>query len=418
MLARDLQFSQEPSSPSFPDFPRKTLFEKCSRFYRFHKTLMSSLEIQNPYMRVVDPPSSPTVLNNGKTLIMLGSNNYLGLSNHPEVKRAAKWAIDVYGTGSCSSRPLAGTTSLHVQLEEELAEFKGTEEAVLFSTGYMTMMGTVSAMVDDQDIVLSDQLNHASIIDGIRLSKAHLKIYKHNDMVSLEENLASCDPEANKLIVTDGVFSMKGDIANIPEIKRLAAKYGAMVMVDDAHGTGVLGENGRGVLEHFHMEGKIDVVCCTFSKVFSSVGGAVGARKEIVDFLRFNSRPFLFTASLPPSVIMTVLASLRILQSSPEILKKLRQNVQFMRESLERLNFQVEPTVTPIIPLLVGDDEKAMRMAGELEEEGVFVNPIIPPAVSAESSLIRISVMSTFSQSELEFALKKFKLVGRRLGLI
>lgn len=418
MSVRDMPISQEQPTSLEKDFPKKTLLEKCYRFHQYHKTLMSLLEIQNPYLRVVDPPSTPTVLNKGKTLIMLGSNNYLGLSTHPEVKRAAKWAIDAYGTGSCSSRPLAGTSSLHVQLEEELAEYKGAEAAVLFSTGYMTMMGAISALADEKDIILSDQLNHASIIDGIRLSKAQIRIYRHNDMLSLEENLASCDSEVNKLIVTDGVFSMKGDIANIPQIKKLADKYGALVMVDDAHGTGVLGENGRGVLEHFHMEGEVDLICCTFSKVFSTVGGAVGARRETVDFLRFNARPFIFTASLPPSVVATVLASLRIIKNSPELLTKLRKNVHFMRGSLEELHFQLEPTETPIIPLLIGDEEKTLRMAMELEEEGVFVNPIIPPAVSAESSLIRISVMSSFSQSEMEFALEKFRLVGKRIGLI
>ncbi|MFQ6108244.1 MAG: aminotransferase class I/II-fold pyridoxal phosphate-dependent enzyme [Candidatus Aminicenantales bacterium] len=418
MLIRNLESSEKWPSLSSKNSQRKNLLEKCDRFHRYHETLMSSLRIQNPFMRVVDPPSSPTVIHKGRTLIMLGSNNYLGLSTHPEVKRAARRAIEVYGTGSCSSRLLAGTTSLHIQLEKELAEFKRTEEALLFSTGYMTMMGTVSGLVDENDVIFSDQLNHASIIDGIRLSKAHVMIYRHNDMGSLEEGLASVPPEVNKLIVTDGVFSMKGDIANIPEIKRLADEYGGVVMVDDAHGTGVLGENGRGVLEHFHMEGQIDLVCCTFSKVFGSVGGAVGARKEIVDFLRFNARPYLFTASLPPSVVMTVLASLQILKDSPDLINQLRRNVRFLRKNLSRLHFRLEPTETPIIPVLIGDDKKTLRMAVELDKEGVFVNPVVPPAVSAESSLIRISVMATLTQEELEIAIEKFRSVGRRLGLI
>ena len=400
------------------NLPAKALLAKCSRFYNYRKAYMSALKIQNPYMRVLDPPAEPVALHKGKSLIMLGSNNYLGLATHPEVKKATKRAIDAYGTGSCSSRVLAGTTSLHVQLEKELAEFKKTEEALLFSTGYMTMMGTISALADEKDIIISDQLNHASIIDGIRLSKAQVKIYKHNDMSSLEENLASCDPDANKLIVTDGVFSMKGDIANIPGIKKLADAYGAMVMVDDAHGTGVLGENGRGVLEYFHMENEVDIVCCTFSKVFGSVGGAVGAKKEIIDFLRFNSRPNLFTASLPPSVVMTVLASLHLLRSSPDLRRKLWRNVRFFRENLKKSGFKVESTETPIIPVLIGDDGKALRMATELEEEGVFVNPILPPAVSAEFSLIRVSIMASLSEDELEFALDKFNSVGKRLSLI
>lgn len=397
---------------------KEPFFEKLSRFHDLYRAYMTNLGKHNPYTRVVDPPSTPIVQKNGKTLIMLGSNNYLGLSTHPVVKKAAKKAIEIFGTGACSSRPLAGTTSLHIQLEKELSDFKGTEATILFSTGYMTMMGTISALTGEEDIILSDQLNHASIIDGIRLSRAQVRIYEHNDMTSLEENLAVCNPEANKLIVTDGVFSMQGDIANLPEIKKLADKYNTFVMVDDAHGTGVLGENGRGILEHYHMENQIDIAGCTFSKVFGTVGGAVGAKKEIIDFLRFNSRPFIFTASLPPSVIATVLASLRLLRSSKNLLHLLRENVKFLRKSLADLNFKLAPTQTPIIPLLIGDDVKTMRMGAELEEEGVFVNPIIPPAVSAEASLIRISVMASLSQEELEVAVDKFKLVGKRMGLI
>ena len=399
--------------------PRKeTFFEKCAKYQAFVQSYLSALNVQNPYLRVLDPTAATTVLRNGKTMIMLGSNNYLGLSNHPEVKRAVKRAIDIYGTGSCSSRPLAGTTSLHVELEEELAEFKGTEASLLFSTGYMTMMGTIYALAGEDDVIFSDQLNHASIIDGVKLAKAQIQVYKHNDMTSLEEKLAASDPEANKLIVTDGVFSMKGDVANLPEIKRLADKYGALIMVDDAHGTGVMGETGRGLAEHFHLEGQIDLVGCTFSKVFGTVGGAVGARKEVVDFLRFNSRPFIFTASLPPSVVMTVLASLRVIRKSPQLLQQLRRNAKFLRENLINLNFRIEPTETAIIPILVGDDEKVFRMAWGLEEEGVFINPIVPPAVSAESSLIRATAMATHSLEELEFAIDKFKLVGKRVGLI
>jgi len=394
------------------------LLEKCLQYEDYYKSTMERLGVENPYMRVLDPPASPSVYKDGKKLIMLGSNNYLGLSTLPEVKEEVKKAIDKYGTGSCSSRIFAGTTSLHIQLEKELSEFKGEEATLLFPTGYMTMLGTIYALVGESDIVLSDQLNHASIIDGVRLSRAQVKIYEHNDMSSLEENLLSCEPGVNKLIVTDGVFSMKGAIANLPGIKRLADKYGAVMMVDDAHGTGVLGENGRGTLEHFHMEDQIDLVCYTFSKVFSSVGGAISTKKEIVNFIRFNSRPFLFTASPPPSVIMTVLASLRVLRKSPQLLRQLRENTKFLKENLKSFGFRMEPTETPIIPLLVGDEDKTLRMSIELEKEGVFVNPVIPPGVSAESSLIRISAMASLSQSDLEFALDKFKIVGKRVGLI
>jgi len=399
--------------------PHKSPFcEKLTRFQEFYDGFLSRVEYRNPYMRIIDPTATPSVVKNGKKMIMLGSNNYLGLSNHPLVKEEAKKAIDVYGTGACSSRICAGSTSLHYKLENELAEYKGTESALLFPTGYMTMMGTISGLLDENDIVLSDQLNHASIIDGIRLSKAQTRIYEHNDMKSLEESLKTCPSDVNKLIVTDGIFSIKGDIANLPEIKSLAEKYGAFVMVDDAHGSGIMGEKGKGTLEHFHMEGQIDLVCCTFSKVFGALGGFVGAKKEIINFLRFNSRPFLFTASPPPSVMSTVLACLRVMKNHPELLQKLRKNVKYLRENLKNLKFRLFPTETPIIPIIIGEEEKTFRMSIELEEEGVYVNPIIPPGVSAESSLIRVSVMATLSQKDLDTALDKFKLVGKRLRII
>ncbi len=391
---------------------------KCARFRDFADNFLAHLKDRNPYMRVIDPTASPVVSKNGKSLIMLGSNNYLGLSTHPVVKNEVKKIIDRYGTGCCSSRIFAGTTSLHLQLEEELADFKGKEAALLFSTGYMTMMGTITALMGENDVVFSDQLNHASIIDGIRLARTQCRVYKHNDMSSLEEQLKVASSGADKLIVTDGVFSMKGSIADLPGITRLARKYNAAVMVDDAHGTGVLGKNGGGTAEHFNLEDKIDLSCCTFSKVFSSVGGAVCASRELIEFIRFNSRPYLFTASLPPAVVMAVLASLRVLRRTPELRIQLWDNVRFLRENLRILGFNVEHTQTPIIPLLIGDDRKAFQMSVELEEEGVYVNPVIPPGVSAESSLIRISAMSSLIKDDLTCALDKFELVGKRLGLI
>lgn len=391
---------------------------KCAQFQDFADNFLAHLKDRNPYMRVIDPTASPIVSKNGKSLVMLGSNNYLGLSTHPIVKNEVKKIIDRYGTGCCSSRIFAGTTSLHLQLEEELADFKGTEAALLFSTGYMTMMGTITALMGEKDVVFSDQLNHASIIDGIRLARTQCRVYDHNDMSSLEEQLKASPSGVDKLIVTDGVFSMKGSVADLPGIKRLAQKYNAAVMVDDAHGTGVMGKNGKGTAEHFDMEDRIDLSCCTFSKVFSSVGGAVCASRELIEFIRFNSRPYLFTASLPPAVVMAVLASLRVLRSTPELRAQLWDNVRFLRENLRILGFNVEPTQTPIIPLLIGDDQKAFQMSVELEEEGVYVNPVIPPGVSAESSLIRISAMASLTRADLDCALDKFQLVGKRLGLI
>ena len=370
------------------------------------------------YLRQFDPATTPVVTMNGKRMIMLGSNNYLGLANHPKVIEATVKAVREYGTGSCSSRVLTGTTGLHNKLEKKLSEFKGTEDAVVFSTGFMTMMGTVAALTRKGDVVLSDAANHASIIEGCRLSNAEIRTYRHNDMESLEEELSGCEPSAGKLIVTDGVFSMKGTVADLPEIKRLADEYNAAVMVDDAHGTGVLGEKGHGTLEYFDMEGEIDIVCGTFSKTLGTIGGFTGAKKEIVTFLKLTSRPFVFTASPPPSLAATVLACLEVMEEEPELIRRLHRNSNFMKRGLKDMGFSIEETVTPIIPLLIGDDRKTFMMAGGLEDEGVIVNPVVPPAVPIKGSLIRVSMMATFSLREIDEALDKFRIVGRRLGII
>jgi 8-amino-7-oxononanoate synthase len=392
------------------------LFDKC---FEFSKKVddMKSLN-QFFYLREFDPTAKPIVKTKGKDMIMLGSNNYLGLTYHPKVVEATIRAIKEFGTGACSSRVLAGTCSLHNKLERKLAEFKGTEDAMVFSTGFMTMMGTISAITEQGDIVISDELNHASIVEGCRLSRAEKRVYKHNNMTSLEEELAKCAASANKLIVTDGVFSMKGAVANLPEIKRLAKKYNAKIMVDDAHGTGVLGLKGRGTPEHFDMEGQIDLICGTFSKTLSTMGGFVASKAEVVRFLKLNSRPFIFTASPPPAIAATVLACLEVIEEEPELLQKLRNNTDFMKKGLNDLRFNFEKTVTPIIPILIGNEETTFKMAGQLEDEGVIVNPVVPPAVPKESSLIRVSIMASLTSNHLEKALDKFKVVGKKLNII
>ena len=392
------------------------LFDKCYTFYKKVEFIKS--QNQFFYLREMDPTAAPVVTMTGKKMIMLGSNNYLGLATHPKVIEATKSATDEYGTGACSSRILTGTSSLHTRLEKELAEFKGTEDAVVFSTGFMTMMGTVASITGDGDLVLSDELNHASIIEGCRLSKAQLEIYRHNDMQSLEEKLSKSPSGSDKLIITDGVFSMKGTVANLPEIKKLAEKYDAKVMVDDAHGTGVLGAKGRGTLEHFDLEGKIDLVCGTFSKTLGAIGGFAGSKAEVVTFLKLNSRSFIFSASPPPSVMATVLACLEVMKEEPELLEKLHSNTHFVKNSLKEMGFRLEDTITPIIPILIGDDQKTFQMTGMLEKEGVIVNPIIPPAVPKELSLIRVSIMASLSKDELKQALDKLKIVGENLRII
>ena len=393
-----------------------SLFDKCAEVTR----RLEYVKARNQYFycREFEPTAAPFVNMDGKRLMMLGANNYLGLANHPKVVAAARAALEKYGTGSCSSRILTGTSPLHVELERRLARFKGAEDALLFSAGFLAMMGTVSAMTGRGDVVLSDALNHASIIDGCRLSRADVRIYRHNDMASLEEELVQARDAANRLIVTDAVFSMKGTVANLPEIRRLADKYDAAVMIDDAHGAGTLGARGRGTAEHFGLDGKIELVCGTFSKTIASYGGFCCARKDAVAYMRFSSRPSVFTASPPPVVAATVIACLDVMEEEPQLLEQVRRNAQFLRYGLKQAGFRLEDTITPIIPILVGDDERTFKMAGGLQDEGIVVNPVVPPAVPKEGSLIRISLMATFTLDQLDQALVKFKKVGRAVGII
>jgi 8-amino-7-oxononanoate synthase len=393
-----------------------TVQERCKDF----SAQIDSLKANNRffYLREFDPAAEPHVMRNGRKAIMLGSNNYLGLTSHPKVVKATVDAIKKYGTGACSSRLLTGTTSLHTRLEQALARFKGTEDAVVFSTGFMTMSGTIAALTAEGDAVFSDEFNHAGIIDGCRLSRASTEKYRHNDMAHLEELLAGCKTDGTKLIVTDGVFSMRGTVANLPAIRRLADAYGAAVMVDDAHGTGVMGAKGRGTPEHFGLEGKIEIVCGTFSKSLATIGGFTGSSREIVNYLKLNARPFIFTASPPPSIMATVLACLEVLEEEPALLQRLHANARFLKERLRETGFRLEETITPIIPVLIGEDDRTFMMAGMLEEEGVIVNPVVAPAVPKGKSLIRISVMATLTTRDLESAAVKLEKVGKKLGIV
>jgi len=392
------------------------LFDKCYVF----KQRVDYIKSHNQffYLREIDPAASPVVIRNGKKMIMLGSNNYLNLTEHPKVKEAAIKAIEKYGTGSCGSRILTGTTSIHTKLEKKLAEFKKTEDSITFSAGFLALMATIAGITDKGDVIFSDELNHASIIEGCRLSKAEVKVYNHNDMISLEEQFTQCNPDANKLIITDGVFSMKGDVANLPEIKNLADKYHAEIMVDDAHGTGVLGATGRGTLEHFNMEGKIALISGTFSKSFAAIGGFTGAKADIIEFLKLSSRPFIFTASPPPSVAATILACIEVIEENPQIVKQLHTNSNFLKNGLKEMGYALDDTITPIIPIIINNDEKAFMMTGLMEEEGVFVNPVIWPAVPKDQSIIRVSLSAGHTEDELGIALEKFKVVGKKLGII
>jgi 8-amino-7-oxononanoate synthase len=392
------------------------LFDKC----RLFDQMIQFARSQNRffYLREVNPAASPVVERNGKKMIMLGSNNYLGLTEHPKVKEAAINAIRELGTGCAGSRVLTGTTHVHTELEELLARFKGCEAATTFSAGFMTMLGTIAGVTAKGDFLLSDELNHASIIDGCRLSPATVKVFRHSDMAHLEELLATLPPEAAKLVVTDGVFSMKGDICKLPEIVGLARKYRARVMVDDAHATGVLGKTGKGTAEHFDLEGQVDIVSGTFSKSFGALGGFTCTTRAVVTYLQLNARPFIFAAALPPSVVATVKAALEVLIENPGLVAQLRENARFLQQGLKEMGYRVEFYDTPIIPVDIPDDDKAFRLAGELEAEGIFANPVIPPAVPTGESIIRISLMATHTREHLSQALEKFKIAGKRVGVI
>ena len=390
------------------------IFDKCFRFDKA-KTLIS--HGLYPYFRVIESAQDPEIIMNGRKMIMVGSNNYLGLTSHPKVKEAAIEAIKKYGTGCAGSRFLNGTLDIHVKLEEKLAGFIRKEAALIFSTGFQVNLGVISALVGKDDIVIIDKMDHASIIDGCRLSFGEVKKFKHNDMADLERLLTEYE-DKDKLIVVDGVFSMEGDIANLPEIVALAKKYGARVMVDDAHGIGVLGKTGRGTAEHFGLEDEVDLIMGTYSKSLASIGGFISGSADIIHYIKHLARPLIFSASPPPASVASVSAAVEIIENEPERREMLWKNTRKMFKGLKDLGFEVGPSQTPIIPIVVGEDEKAFIMAMMLQEEGVFANVAVSPAVPNGRALIRTSYMATHTDEHLDIVLKAFEKVGRKLGII
>lgn len=370
------------------------------------------------YSRSIEPAATPVTLRNGRELVNLGSNNYLGLTDDPKVKAAAIAAIERYGTGAAGSRLLTGTTPLHLEMERRLARFKQAESVVSFSTGFMALSATVATLAGESDVIFSDELNHASIIDGCRHSRARTVVYRHNDIADLEAKLKAAPADSGRLIVTDGVFSMEGDICDLPALHRLAREYNCRLMIDDAHATGVLGATGRGTAEHFGLEGKIDIVSGTLSKSLAAVGGFTAAPQAVTDFLRYNARMSIFSASLPPSVPATVIAALDVLAAEPERVARLHANARFIAGRLAADGFKTAYRGTPILPIFIGDDDKTYQLAGRLEQEGVFANPVVYPAVPRGSSIIRISLMATHTEEQLGHAADKFRLVGRELGIV
>jgi len=351
-------------------------------------------------------------------MIMIGSNNYLGLTQDPRVKKAAIDAIEKYGSGCTGSRFINGTLDLHVQLEEKIAQFMNREAALVFSTGMQTNLGTVSSLVGKDDIIFGDRDNHASIVDGCRLSYSKLVKFRHNDMADLERLLKRYDESKGKLIVADGVFSMGGDIVDLPRLVTLAEKYNAKLMIDDAHSTGVLGENGRGTGEHFGLEDKVDIVMTTFSKSFASIGGFIAGDDDVLHYIKHMARALMFSASPPPSAVATVIACLDIIMNEPERREKLWANVKKMKAGYEALGYNTGDSATPIIPIIIGDAEKMFMLWKLLFEGGIFTNPVVSPAVPPGMELLRTSYMATHTDKELDVVLDKFEKYGKQIGVI
>ena len=390
------------------------IFEKCIKFTRAKELMSHGIY---PYFRVIESAQDPEVIMNGRRMIMIGSNNYLGLTNHPKVKEAAIEAVKKYGSGCAGSRFLNGTLDIHVDLENKLARFMRKEAALVFSTGFQVNLGVISALIGKDDVVIIDKMDHASIIDGCRLSYGEVKKFKHNDMADLKRVLEN-NEDRGKLIVVDGVFSMEGDIANLPAIVELAKKYGARVMVDDAHGIGVLGKTGRGTAEHFGLEKEVDLLMGTYSKSLASIGGFVAGSENTIHYIKHFARSLIFSASPPPASIAAVSAALDIIENEPERRERLWKNTRRMLKGFRELGFEIGPSETPIIPIIVEENEIAFKMAMMLQEEGVFANVAVSPAVPNGRALIRTSYMATHTDEHLDIVLNAFEKIGRALGLI
>ncbi len=371
-----------------------------------------------PYFREISSDQDTMVTMEGKRILMLGSNSYLGLTNHPKIKEAAKAAIDKYGTGCAGSPFLNGTLDIHHKLEGILADFLGKDGVMLFSAGFQANSGVIPCITGRNDYVIFDEMDHASIIEGKRLTFANTLKYRHNDMKDLERVLQRCPLDAAKLVVTDGVFSMEGDVAKLPEMQVLCDKYLATLMVDEAHGLGVFGREGRGVTDHFNLLDKTELIMGTFSKSLASIGGFIAADKDTINWMRHNVRPYIFTASIPPSATASVIAAIEIMRSEPERQENLWKVANYALKSFRDAGFEIGNTETPIIPLYVRDNEKTFMVTKMLLDEGVFVNPVISPAVPPEDTLIRLAWMATHTIEQVDFAVEKTVKCFKKLGLL
>jgi len=391
------------------------VFEKCVKVNEQVREVYDSGNYF--FFRKLESAQDSEVMVNGKRVIMVGSNNYLGLTNHPRVKEAAIKAIEKFGSGCAGSRFLNGNLEIHEELEAKLARFFRKEAALVFATGYQTNLGTISALVGRNDVAIIDKYDHASIIDGCRLSFGKVKKFRHNDMKDLERILEGTK-DKGKLIIVDGVFSMEGDIADLPPIVKLAKTYGARVMVDDAHGVGVLGEGGRGTAEHFGLENEIDLIMGTYSKSLAAIGGFVAGSWEVINYIKHTARSMIFSASLPPALVASVSTALDIIEEQPQLITQLWKNTRKMLQGYKELGFDTGTSETPIIPIIIGDTMKVFGMCRLLFENGIFVNPVASPAVPPGRELLRTSYMATHTEEQLDRVLEAFKKVGKQMGLI
>lgn len=392
------------------------LFDKCRTYEEAKRAQAAGLY---PFFRAIEATSGSSVVTNGKRRVMIGSNNYLGLTHHPRVQEAAKRAIDQFGTGCTGSRFLNGNLVLHEELEERLCQFIGKEACLVFATGFLSNQGALSSLVGRTDVIYSDRENHASIIEGTRIAAGDTVKFKHNDMEDLERVLQTTrEKYSGALIVADGVFSMSGDILNLPEVVRLGKKYNCRVYVDDAHALGVLGPQGQGTEFHFGMKGAADLVMGTFSKSFASIGGYVGGTAEVIHYVKHKARTFMFSAAMPPAAAATVLECLKIIKEEPEHHANLWKNAKKMQYELTRMGFNTLGSQTPIIPLLIGDDLQSFAFTQKLYEHGVFATPVARPAVPEGCALIRTSYMATHTENDLNYVLDVIEKLGKEFGIL
>ena len=371
-----------------------------------------------PYFRAIESEQDTEVIMRGKSVLMFGSNSYLGLTNHPKIKEASIEAIKKYGTGCAGSPFLNGTLDIHIELEEKLADFVGKEKAIVYSTGFHTNIGVIPTIVGRGDYIIGDELNHASIVEGRRLSFATYMKYKHNDMESLEAVLKKIPYESIKLIVMDGVFSMEGDVAKLPVIVELAEKYNASVYVDEAHSLGVFGEGGRGICNHFGLTDRVDLIMGTFSKSLATIGGFIATDADTINFLKHHSRSYIFSASISPAATASVIAALDVIKQEPERIKNLWDITNYSLDAFRSRGFEIGPTETPIIPLYIRDNDKTFIITQELYEQGIFVNPVIPPACAPDATLIRFYLMATHTKAQIDEAVDKLTKTFRKHGII